>query len=533
VQRINTVVDKLVVTEWDGRIKERKWRQCVGVAPQHELGVYNNSLRSCYRALSERFFNVEIDGEFEPPLVPAAGSYDSKYLKQFNRLISNVVLHHSRVNDFFCNQNEGGFIKQTMQQVVDSYKGAKKKIYQRAMLSLISDPINEKDFVVKFFVKFEKQNLVKAPRGIFPMSARYNLLLACYLKHLEHHIYRAIGVIMKGPTVMKGFNAQQTAEHLKAHWDSFNNPCAISIDAKKFDMHVSLEALNYEFSLYKKIYHNDRFLTFLLSKQLNPRGYSLSPDGMIHFSRSGGRLSGVINTALGNCFISVAQAYALGKQLRVKIRVVNNGDDTVIFCEKRDMVKIVDAIPQFYAGLGFRMSIDGITSVFEQIVFCQSQPVQTPLGWRMCRNPTTCFIKDSMCISQIHNSKMMRKWFTAVGQGGMALFGDMPILSSFYKMYDCKEKIDETDMQRLYKNTSFFAMSHNLSIGSNVDLSTRQSFERAFGISSVKQLAIEKYLGDFQVSDIELTPAIISEHKLSDITNNEVINELLRNTNNE
>ena len=75
------------------------------------------------------------------------------------------------------------------------YKGPKKAVYERAVLSLYANPVRRRDAESNSFVKREKAKFKKAPRCIQPRDPRYNASIGRYLKPLEHVLYGAVGKI--------------------------------------------------------------------------------------------------------------------------------------------------------------------------------------------------------------------------------------------------------------------------------------------------------------------------------------------------
>lgn len=60
------------------------------------------------------------------------------------------------------------------------------------------------------FVKIEKvtqEKLAKAPRNISPRSPEYNVLLGCYIAHLEKALFRILERVCGFPVVFKGMNS--------------------------------------------------------------------------------------------------------------------------------------------------------------------------------------------------------------------------------------------------------------------------------------------------------------------------------------
>jgi len=217
----------------NGRLhKTRVFTVVPGFSPNHNLGVYNNSVNSVERAFIERYFLCKVGPDFEPALQSSDGAFRTKWLKQFRvRCLSNMP-HLPRL---------------TLTQAVSLFPAQKRKVYEKALDTFASKgDVTEKDAQLSSFVKFEKQDVSKAPRVINPRSPRYNLKLATYLKHFEHHMFKAINKTFGGrtkATVIKGFDADESGEIFKDKWMQFSNPVAVGLDATKFDMHVSRFAL--------------------------------------------------------------------------------------------------------------------------------------------------------------------------------------------------------------------------------------------------------------------------------------------------
>jgi hypothetical protein len=88
------------------------------------------------------------------------------------------------------------------------------------------------------FVKVEKvlgDKLAKAPRNISPRTPEFNVLLGCYIAHLEKAMFRILERVCGFPVVFKGMNALKQGEVMRHHWEQFVDPVAIDLDASRFD----------------------------------------------------------------------------------------------------------------------------------------------------------------------------------------------------------------------------------------------------------------------------------------------------------
>lgn len=205
----------------------------------------------------------------------------------------------------------------TQQQFVDTYRGRKHVLYTQALASLVSRQLEAKDSAVKVFVKYEKFNFSSkpdaVPRVISPRSPRFNVEFGRFIRPIEERIFDAIGKVYGRTTVMKGMNAAQSGELIYEKWAAFRQPAAIGLDAERFDQHVSKEALSYEHFIYQRCFwsqRDKRRLSKLCMQQLVNRCSGHVTDGWLKYTTDGCRMSGDMNTSLGNCVLMCAMVYS-------------------------------------------------------------------------------------------------------------------------------------------------------------------------------------------------------------------------------
>jgi hypothetical protein len=477
-------------------VKPRKWVQLSGLGPTHELGVHNSGIDVVARALLERAFMCEVSpGIFSPPL----GSNSAEW-KEMSPFVKGI----GRLNGRYWRP-------QTAIEVVNYYSGAKRTLYENARRSLIAEPqLSSKDSVSKVFAKFEKGKIGKAPRCIQPRDPRYNLLVGKYIKQIEHRIYRSIAKLFNlrhggdQPTVIKGFDCRRTAEILRAKWGRFADPICIGLDAVKFDMHVTVEALTMEHSVYLDMYRNDPKLVKLLKCQIKNRGIGYCKDGKLKFTIDGIRFSGDMNTALGNCIIMCALVYTWANRVGVNIELANNGDDCVIFLERGDESSFNAGLKEWFALKGFRMDVEKTVDDFEAVEFCQSHPVWNGSNFVMCRSLPTVIIKDSMCLIPLDTRKTFENWCAAVGMCGGSLSTGVPVMQSFYRAFrraGANAMPSEGFIATIYKNSGQHERMGNIHSYhvQEIEAKSRVSFWIAHGITPDTQIILEKYYDNFMI----------------------------------
>jgi hypothetical protein len=202
-----------------------------------------------------------------------------------------------------------------------------------------------------------------------------------------------------------------------------------------------------------------------------------------------------MNTAMGNVLIMCACIWSWCFFNHVKgYRLINNGDDSVLIIPRK-LLPVMATMPRWFEHMGFIMKIGEVTDVFEQIKFCQTQPVWDGERWIMCRDPRVVLQKDAHSILPLENETNYRGWLSSVGECGLSLAGNLPIFNQYYNWMrtqggDVTSKVGahpsmETGMSWLAKGLSpKFA---------EPTMETRVSFWRAFGLDGTDQRIWEEY----------------------------------------
>lgn len=457
-----------------------------------------------YRAFAERYFTCKTENGFEPALPVTDDAFMKPELVNFmERVLESLDLAPVA----------------TTYSVVNAYTGPKRKTYLRAQEKYHRDGLSKKDAWLKNFVKFEKQDLSKAPRCISPREAQFNLVLGKYLKFNEKKYFQAIATAMgQEVTVIKGVDIIEQASQLKGMWDRFGDCVAVGGDAKKFDMHVSRVALEYEHLFYLMPHFDGSItecllayrdvqrenaeecpseegfpeLSWLLSQQLHNVGTAYFDDGKLSFEIDGTRASGDLNTSLGNCLLMCAMSDSWAKRAGTTMSLGNNGDDCITFMERESVSRWLDGQVEYYAELGFRMELEAPVYEFENSEFCQSKPVKINGKYRMVRNPLTLITKASMCLQPITSFTHLRKWMMAVGTCEGSLSGGVPVLESFARA------LRRNGVRCSGRLAALVARGTSRTVEGGdviapIDFDTRLSFFGAWGITPAQQLLLEKY----------------------------------------
>jgi hypothetical protein len=292
---------------------------------------------------------------------------------------------------------------------------------------------------------------------------------------------------------MSKYNSVQQAEVIVNNMSSFSSPVCIGLDASRFDQHVSCQALEFEHSLYKNLFPNYRQFHKLLSWQKHNTGSAFGSDGKFKYKKRGSRMSGDMNTSLGNKILMCLMAKAYIDTKPFGIEFVNNGDDCLIFLEKSNLKNVSD-LTSYFLAFGFKIVLEPPVYEIEHIEFCQCKPLFCNGIWRMVRNVKTCLLKDVTSVQLGHDVNAYQKWLGGIAECGKTFAGDSPVFCAFYRML----KRFSVDGRLSHTTNSNFDCYRVLSKSVHIpytqpDDNGRYSFWLQTGIHPDAQIEIEKY----------------------------------------
>lgn len=460
--------------------ESRTWYSFNSLASTYEYLVHNSTLRNVARGVVERVFCVmDTQGNLVRPPRPAPGAFTRK-LRSVGLTVSNIVGH--------CPQ-------WTRDEFVSSYTGPRRASYDLAAQTLDTQPLTKRDSYLSTFVKAEKINCTlkpdPAPRVIQPRGQRYNIEVGRYLKPLEPRLMKAIDKLWGECTAIKGYTVEKVGRIFESKASKFANPCFVGLDASRFDQHCSRQALEWEHSVYNNIFR-DPYLKELLEWQLVNRGTAFTPDGKLKYTVEGCRMSGDMNTSMGNYLIMSCLIYQFCHDVGLTASLANCGDDCVLFLEKEDLGKL-KTLPAWFIKMGYSMKVEKPVYCLEEVEFCQMHPVLTSRGYIMVRRPDTVLTKDCCVVRGNMTSSKLEDWLGSQRVGGLSLAGDVPVLAAFYKCFPQKDSSMLSD----------YSAPHKFQAGQQyggVTEESRYSFWLAYGLTPDDQLAIEGECAKFRFS---------------------------------
>lgn len=466
-----------------------------GLPTKGRTWTHANDVANVVESVHERVLGRTSNGVWAPTLLPQGGAFRTPGMLSFQRGVSRQVGRHS--------------LPWRTDQFVLHYGGQKRRRYESAARSLESKPVCRPDSYPSVFLKAEKWHEPKAGRLISARSPRYNLEVGRYLLPLEPRVYKAIDGVWGAPTIMKGYTPERRAEVAKNHAAHFGEMqwVAYGADFSKFDQHQSKDSLAFEHAVYLAAYNGDRTLQQLLSWQLQTTCYADAIDGKVRYTVQGGRMSGDMNTAMGNCLVSAGLFHAYCSEKGIEARAMVDGDDALIFMRRCDAKHFEHGISAWMQARGFILTLEDPAYELHELEFCQCRYVglEPPT---MVRNPYKAITQDHTWIED--RSITWKEVLAATGLGGLALYGNVPVLGAYYDMLARCTQPSKKTLARLDFRSSWLRDATFNGVYAEPSEDARYEFWRTWGMSPGEQRAIEAdflgtHLEDLIRRDVHIT----------------------------
>jgi hypothetical protein len=302
-------------------------------------------------------------------------------------------------------------------------------------------------------------------------------------------------------TIFKGLNSRTAASTFLLKASRFNKPVFVGLDASRFDQHVSDIALSWEHDVYKSCFaYGHAELAKLLKWQMHNKGRAYLKEGKIKYEIKGRRMSGDMNTSLGNCLLmsSMCHAYLREKDIP-KFALANNGDDCCIIVESEHLDTLEDLSPWFLK-MGFNIVREKPVYDIREVSFCQVNVLTSPSMNICVRNPKIVTSKDLHSAFPFTHQHQYMQWLSASGQCGLNSHRRVPILESFYRSFPTTEITDKS-IQRELDNWNMYSIVGGTTDG-DIEDEMRHSMWVAFGITPDCQIALEDTYRNVRFGDV-------------------------------
>nr|QED21532.1 hypothetical protein 1 [Cushing virus] len=286
---------------------------------------------------------------------PRVGRGTYKYIKKFVR--------HPR--------------KYTRQQYVDRIvDNTKRAIYQGVCDDL--EKGSGYDSRVQPFVKLEKMRTTKykAPRMIQARDVSFNIEYGVYIKAIEDKLKHDIH-FGKGNYLDIGSKIRKLAVKYRYYTEA---------DHSCFDAHITVEQLKVTHTFYQSCFNHDVTLRNLSKKTIvNRCGSRLG----IKYKIKGTRMSGDVDTSLGNSLINYGMIMDVLHRLNIKGDAIVNGDDSIIFSDAP--IPINEAARLFRLHNQETKLKNSVTNI-HKVEFCRTKVVVNSMGqWTLMIDPKRLF----------------------------------------------------------------------------------------------------------------------------------------------
>jgi hypothetical protein len=403
------------------------------------------------------------------------------------------------------------FSRLDFHEFANAYSGAKRSKYLKAADSLLDEPVEKRDAKVTAFVKAEKRKAAdeKDPRIIQFRTPRYTLALGTFLKPMEHALLGYKGKTRVGHrsrVIAKGLNSWEHANLIRRKMLEFGDPRVLSVDASRFDKHVSVQALRAEHGFWSML-DRDPELRRLLSWQCHNKGTTM---GGTKYSVVGNRMSGDYNTGAGNCVLMAAMVEECMSHMHCPFDYLVNSDDGLIFVEATDLDRVRDSLPSQFLRFGQEIKLDSVASEFTKVVHCQQQPMWIGGRPRMVRNWAKVLSTMLCSEKHYHNPRGGMRVMKSVAQCELVLNAGVPIVQPLclrilqllkhleFAKLDPRDTVVYRALQELrgrdWTQVSALPITED----------SRVEFYNTFGVGPDEQRIIEDVIGKIQYEDIDL-----------------------------
>lgn len=406
-------------------------------------------------------------------------------------------------------------LPQTVQQELDAfyqnYPKKKRDRYARAHDELMTFGRSKYDARVTQFVKCEKMcpykttpekndNKNSDPRPVQFRDPRYCVLLASYLKPMEHNLYNLKikhPLISKTRLVGKGMNQVERANCLKKKMERFNKPAAVSLDSSRFDQHCNKFLLEKEHGVYLKS-NNSTELRQLLREQIHNKCSSRLG---LKYKTLGKRMSGDMNTALGNCIIMIGMVLTIMITLGKKFDIFDDGDDCLVIMEEEDLPNFLEQAPAMFLRYGHEIKIENIAQELYDVNWCQSKPINCKYGWKFVRNWVKVLSTGLVSKKFLNAPEWVRlEYLAGLASCEFTLNVGVPVLQEYAlaimrNSRGAKPRFDTSSgewFRSIRENRLYRSLVDT--VDTEITDDARETFSLAWGVSVQRQLDIEQYL---------------------------------------
>lgn len=382
-----------------------------------------------------------------------------------------------------------------------NFAGRKLQRYKDANASLQVMPLSRKDSYIQAFVKLERlTDPNKDPRMIQARGVRYNVELGNYLKSLEHDLYNIRGtgnlrgILPPGRCIVKGMNQTQRAALISSKWSRLKKPVQLALDCSRFDGHCSTKLLELEHLVYNRVFQSP-YLQRILAWQLKNRCFTKSG---VNYTTDGRRMSGDMNTALGNCvlmILMIADAMHMVGATTDMWDIADDGDDCCLLVEESIAEVVQFSLPRLFKSYGHDLKIESVSRELTNVELCGCKPIRVGGVRKMILNPGRTMGK-ALTHCKVWEMPFMAQYVATVGQCHLALNAGVPILQEFALLLRRAHLKLLRELPRSYLYRLAREVDPWVAVPVPITDEARDDFAAAFNITVEEQYEAERYMSE-------------------------------------
>jgi len=357
----------------------------------------------------------------------------------------------------------------------------------------------------------------------------FNTVWLTFTSQVEKLVYQ-LRTSLNDRLVAKGLNRLERGRRIAQMLSNFKY--VVSLDSTSFDASQHLECLSaIEFGVYREIFtrvFGGDALAQTLDEIEKTLLHSKVKTAAIFWELLGQRLSGDMNTALGNIVLQVAYiAYAMYVVGVDGYDLFDDGDDALIGVHDLEFVEAFCAVG---VDLGQQWKLEEVATSGPEVEFCQSRVIRVMVDGRLepvcVRNPTKVYNSLLNIPGTLSNGRVYPKREAVVGAVlcEAQLSVGVPILQEFtqrllgavvqWRHKSPASLIEWYTHVAEEKRDFSFLRNAGMSIAPQcIPLITRLDFADAYGISPADQVRIEAILAAWEP---DLSPQIPMQNILRD-----------------
>jgi len=340
-------------------------------------------------------------------------------------------------------------------------------------------PSSRRSRVVKCFVKDESYIGYKHLRSIYARVDDTKLAIGPYFKHMERMVYANRHFVKHVPV-------KDRAELLHERFKYSSR--VVGSDYSSYEKHFDLDTFTIELELYSYMLTNipqGKWILEMISGVL--RGMNYCKYTTVSMELPSGRMSGEMNTSLGNGFVNLMLFLYVNQTLgNTNVDCLVEGDDLVGTYEGQELT------PVHYQQLGYTIVLKQYRSASEasfcglvhdeedQISVADPTKIMLTIGWTSTR------------YIDAPNSTLI-KLLRAKGYSTLYQYAGAPIIQSLanYILRVTKGSTYKIPVEwTFWQQKNIFSTNVKVKV---VGIRTRMLVERVFGYSITEQLDLEEY----------------------------------------